>query len=170
MTQELNATANPTESPGSEQAVGAGLAATVGDTLRGLRIARGLSLEEVSSRIKFAPRQIDALENEQWEKLPTGASLRGLIRSYARLLETDPAAIVSLVESQVGGLSSPGSVHRVSRTIPVAVGGPGEDRSGTPWGWLLVIVALVVVLAGYAFWQQWFSASWLPSWLSGGNS
>ena len=168
MTQELNATANSTESTVPSQTASAGTT-TVGEALRGLRVAKGWSLEEVSTRIKFSSRQIQALENEQWDKLPKGVSLRGLVRSYARLLETDPAAIVSSVESQVGVLTAPGSVHRVSRTIPVAVSTRGDDRSATPWGWLLVIIVLLVALAAYAFWQHWLPADWLPSWLSGGN-
>lgn len=169
MTQNLDGTALSTETPAFNQTASAMSTVTVGHALKGLRVAKGWSLEEVSSRIKFSPRQIDALENEQWDKLPKGVSLRGLIRSYARLLDTDAAAIVSSVESQIGALSSPGTVHRASRTTPVAVGARSDDRRGTPWGWLLVIVALVVLLAIYAVWQQWLPAGWLPSWLSGGN-
>ncbi|OZI51377.1 helix-turn-helix domain-containing protein [Bordetella genomosp. 4] len=167
MTQELNAAALSKESATPAQPANAGTTATVGQALKDLRVAKGWSLEDVSSRIKFAPRQIQALEGEQWDKLPKGVSLRGLVRSYARLLDTDPAAIVSSVESQVGALSSPGSVHRVSRTIPVAVSGHSDSRSSVPWGWLLVIVVLLAVLGGYAFWQGWLPADWLPSWLSG---
>ncbi|MET0185381.1 MAG: helix-turn-helix transcriptional regulator, partial [Achromobacter sp.] len=60
-----------------DPAGGAGVPTTLGGSLRALRQTRGWSLEEVSSRIKFAPRQIDALENERWDELPTGVSLRG---------------------------------------------------------------------------------------------
>lgn len=170
MTQELNATGISTESTVSEPGADAASAKTVGQALRALRVARGWSLEDVSNRIKFSPRLVSALEDEQWDKLPKGVSLRGLIRSYARLLDTDADAIVTSVESQVGALSAPGSVHRVSRTVPVAVSGRHDERSGTPWGWLLTIAALLVVLGAYAFSQQWLPADWLPSWLSGGNS
>jgi cytoskeleton protein RodZ len=169
MTQDLNVAALSTDFSATEQTTSSSLTGSVGQTLRSLRLARGLSLDEVTERIKFSQRQIEALENEDWEKLPKGVSLRGLIRSYARLLETDEAPLVSSVESLVGTLSSPGSVHRESRTIPVAVGASGESRGGTSWGWMLVIIALVGVLAVYAFWQQWFPADWLPSWLTGGN-
>lgn len=169
MTQDLNTAALPTDFSVAGQVMNSGVTGSVGQSLKSLRLAKGLSLEDVSGRIKFSNRLIDALEKEQWDKLPKGVSLRGLIRSYSRLLETDEAAIVSSVESHVGTLSSPGSVHRESRTIPVAVGASGDSRGGTSWGWLLVILALVVVLAIYALWQQWFPAGWLPTWLSGGN-
>jgi len=167
MTQELNATATSTESTASSQTAAASTT-SVGHALKGLRQAKGWSLDEVSTRIKFSPRQIQALEEEQWEKLPKGVSLRGLVRSYARLLETDSAAIVSSVESQVGTLTSPGIVHRPSRTVPVAVTARGDDRAA-PWGWWVVIAVLLIALAAYALWQHWLPADWLPSWLSGGK-
>jgi len=170
MTQDLSATALSSQTPAAELARATGTTSSTGQALKSLRVAKGLSLDDVSARIKFSQRQIEALESEQWDKLPKGVSLRGLIRSYTRLLEIDEAPFVSFVESQVGALSLPGSVHRESRTIPVAVGASGEHRSGTSWGWLFVIVALMVVLAIYAVWQQWFPAGWLPSWLSSGNS
>lgn len=165
MTQELDATAASTDS-GQTAAAGS---ATVGQALRGLRLARGWSLDEVSSRIKFSTRQIQSLEDEQWDNLPKGVSLRGLVRSYARLLETDEAAIVASVENQVGSLATPSAVYRMPRTAPVAVTPRGEAHGGIPWGWLLVIVILLAVLVAYAVWQGWLSADWLPSWLSSEN-
>lgn len=168
MTQEHNAAALSSESLIPEQTASAALTHSVGQALRDLRVAKGWSLEDISSRIKFSPRLIQALEDEQWDKLPKGMSLRGLVRSYARLLETDPAAIVASVESHVGTLNAPGSVHRASRTVPVAVSGQADSR-GAPWGWIVVILALLIVLGGYALWQGWLSADWLPSWLSGKN-
>ncbi|CAM3748892.1 helix-turn-helix domain-containing protein [Bordetella tumulicola] len=171
MTQELDALALSTESNSQEQAARVDTSTPVGQALRSLRVAKGWSLDDVSSRIKFSPRQIQALEDEQWDKLPKGVSLRGLVRSYARLLDTDAAAIVSSVESQVGVLSAPGSVHRESRTvpIPVAVSGRSDSRSAAPWGWLWVILALLVALGAYAIWQGWLPADWLPGWLSSAN-
>ncbi|MVW72221.1 RodZ family helix-turn-helix domain-containing protein [Bordetella sp. 15P40C-2] len=170
MTEGLNSAAipaRPTTSPAAAKTDGV---VSVGESLKTLRAARGLSLEDVSERIKFAPRQIEALEAEQWDKLPKGMSLRGLVRSYARLLETDPAALIASVESHVGALSAPGSVHRESRTVPVAVNGSGEDRGGSSWGWTFIILALLAGLFAYAIWQHWIPADWLPSWLAGAQS
>ena len=166
MTQELNATATSTDS-GSTATTNP---VAVGQALRDLRLAKGWSLEEVSSRIKFSVRQIQSLEEEHWDKLPKGVSLRGLIRSYARLLETDAAAIVASVESQVGAVASPSVVDRMPRTPPVTVSARGDSHGGVPWGWLLVIVILLIAFGVYAVWQDWLPADWVPSWLSGKKS
>ncbi|MCD0501920.1 helix-turn-helix domain-containing protein [Bordetella petrii] len=163
MTQEVDTAAPRPESPMQAQAQ----AQTVGQALQALRMARGWSLDEVSSRIKFSSRQIEALENEQWAKLPKGVSLRGLIRSYARLLDADASAIVASLEGQINLAPTPASGYRVPRAAPVPVHAHDDHRGAIPWGWLLIIVALLVVLLAYAFWQGWLPAEWLPvSWFS----
>ena len=78
----------------------ASAAGNVGSALRTLRQSKGWSLDEVSSRIKFSTKQIEALENEAWADLPKGVSLRGLVRNYARLLGADSQAIVDSLDSQ----------------------------------------------------------------------
>jgi len=159
MTQQLDTAVLQPETPAQ--------AATVGQALQALRLAKGWSLEEVSSRIKFSSRQIHALENEQWAKLPSGVSLRGLIRSYARLLDTDPSAIVASLEAQIAAAPAAAPVGRVPRTVPVPVSAHDDDRGAMPWGWLLIILALLVALVAYAFWQGWLPADWLPTaWFS----
>jgi len=140
----------------------------VGGALRELRKARGWSLDEVSSRIKFSTKQIDALEEERWSDLPTGVSLRGLIRNYARLLGADAEAIVESLDPKVrvtGPLRrSPGSLDS-AHSIGAA---PMEDdrASSTSWGWLLAIVLVLAAGLAYAFWQGWLPQHWLAfDWL-----
>ena len=65
MTQELaSAAVSETSAAGTGK---------IGSALRAARI-KGWSVDEVSSRIKFSARQIEALENEQWADLPSGVS------------------------------------------------------------------------------------------------
>ena len=72
----------------------------VGTVLARAREAAGLPLEEAARRLKFAPRQLDALERGEWGRLPGGAAVRGMVRKYALLLELDGDALVAKVESQ----------------------------------------------------------------------
>ncbi|OZI30227.1 transcriptional regulator [Bordetella genomosp. 10] len=151
--------------PVSETAAQAGNE-SVGAALRSLRVSKGWSLEEVASRIKFAPRQIDALENEKWADLPTGISLRGLIRSYARLLGADPQAIIASLDPHMSA-AHPASL--VQGPLHSATGGAhvDEDRgSSSSWGWLIVILVVVAAGLAYAYWQGWLPQHWVPAWLS----
>ena len=58
----------------------------VGEVLARARAALGLTISDVALQLKFAPRQIEALEQERFEQLPPGMFSRGMVRAYARLL------------------------------------------------------------------------------------
>jgi cytoskeleton protein RodZ len=68
---------------------------SVGAALREARMRQGLSVAEISNRIKFAPRQIEALEADDFAHLPEIAFVRGFVRSYARSLQLDPANLLA---------------------------------------------------------------------------
>lgn len=70
---------------------------SVGQLLRTAREAQGLSVNDVANRIKFASRQIDWLEADDFVRLPEAAFVRGFVRSYARMLGLDPAYALSLL-------------------------------------------------------------------------
>lgn len=93
---------------------------SVGKTLREAREQLGLSLNDVSNRIKFAARQIEALEADDYAHLPEAAFVRGFVRSYARLLVLDPAHLLSgLPTSHMKG-SSAQEVKSVDIPLPSA--------------------------------------------------
>lgn len=93
---------------------------SVGKTLREAREQLGLSLNDVSNRIKFAARQIEALEADDYAHLPEAAFVRGFVRSYARLLQLDPAHLLSgLPTSHMKG-SSAQEVKSVDIPLPSA--------------------------------------------------
>lgn len=74
---------------------------SVGRTLREAREHSGMSVSEVSSRIKFAPRQIEALETDDFAQLPEIAFVRGFVRSYARLLVLDEEALLAALPQAI---------------------------------------------------------------------
>lgn len=68
---------------------------SVGTTLREARISQGLTVADVASSIKFAPRQVEALEADDFSHLPELAFVRGFVRSYARLLQIDEVPLLN---------------------------------------------------------------------------
>lgn len=136
-------------------------ASGVGATLLSLREARGLSRGEVSGRLKFSSRQIEALETEQWDILPHGVPLRGFVKNYARFLEADVDALLVMLDRQVGAttpreaaVSSAASLGNTD--VPLHV-----ESSSRPWGWLVIILVLVFVAVFYALERGWVPDSWL---------
>jgi cytoskeleton protein RodZ len=118
----------------------------VGTTLKEARQAAGLGLEDVARRLKFAPRQLDALERGEWGRLPGGAAVRGMVRQYARLLELDGNA---LVERAGQGAPLPEQLaQRFQQPVPFSV---GSRRSNVAY--IALSLVLLVVVGAVAY--QW---------------
>lgn len=132
----------------------------VGAALRQLREARRLSISDVSARVKFSGRQIEALENERWNELPRGVSLRGMVKNYARFLEADAKALLVMLDNQVGNTAPQPTVAPRQRPeqADLAIHAEPVHR---PWGWMLVIIVLVFVAGFYAVESGWIPESWL---------
>lgn len=142
--------------------------AGLGLSLQALRKARRLSLSDVSARLKFSTRQLDALENERWDELPKGLPLRGLVKNYARFLEADPAPLIHMLEAQAGDSAAhPSAAPPRSARREVDMPLDAEPRQGS-WGWLLVILIVLLVGGFYAIERglvpdSWLVAEWLKS-------
>lgn len=149
----------------SPQSAGSGTASLdgegIGPTLRRLREAKNLTPADVCMRLKFSQRQLNALESEQWEQLPDGPSLRGFVRNYARYLEADVDAMMTLLEHAVGRpvtafVDARAAARLAPGELPV-----DEGPSRRSWAWLLVILVVVLVAIFYAFDRGWVPDSWL---------
>lgn len=78
-----------------DTAAGEQTSLNVGKTLREAREALGMSVHDIAERTKFAPRQVEALEANDFSSLPTATFLRGFVRSYARVLQIDEASLLA---------------------------------------------------------------------------
>jgi len=65
-----------------------------GERLKRERELREVTLEEITSATRIGPRFLEALENEEWEKLPGGVFNRGFVRSVARYLGLDEEVLL----------------------------------------------------------------------------
>src|ERR1035438_1175537 len=74
----------------------------VGETLRRERLKRNLDLEEISQELKISTRFLQAIENDQYDKLPGGIFAKSFVRQYARLLGLDEEAIAGEVQQALG--------------------------------------------------------------------
>ncbi len=68
-----------------------------GEFLAARRQQLNLSVEDVAMRVRLAARQIVALEANDFAALPGMATVRGFVRSYAKLLGLDPEPLVAML-------------------------------------------------------------------------
>ncbi|WP_194270546.1 helix-turn-helix domain-containing protein [Glaciimonas soli] len=123
---------------------------SVGAQLANARKQHGWAVEDVASQLKLAPRQIDAIEQDNYNALPTMVMTRGYIRSYAKLLGLDPAAILPSTASATdtaGAFSSSQHGGNTSRSLAQSnIPFESEGRISVKW----IVVGVAVVLAAIA--------------------
>ena len=109
-----------------------------GERLKRERELREVSLKEVTVATRIGTRFLEALENEDWNKLPGGVFNRGFVRAIARYLGLDEENLLAEYDMARGGDPS----ADVS-TIP-------ENRIPSPPKWILpaAIFAALLIIAG----------------------
>jgi cytoskeleton protein RodZ len=131
---------------------------SIGERLRRQRIQNRLSLEKISLETKIGVRLLEAIEAEQFEKLPGGVFRRSFVLQYARALGLDPEEIASELK-QLNEFD----VVPATPAPPVEVAVDDRLAFGLPlWGGVggstlgSLIAAVGVILACaliYSWWQ-----------------
>ena len=117
---------------------------SVGAQLADRRQQHGWSIEDVANQLKLAPRQIEAIEADNYAALPTIVMTRGYIRSYAKMLGLDPATIlpstvpVAAAKAQILGVQRSSTVFSESRMSLMG-------RNRVPYKWIFGGIVLVLV-------------------------
>ena len=117
-----------------------------GHALAEAREARGLSIDDMAMRLKFAPRQLEALEADRYDQLPGVAIVRGMVRNYARVLDIDAAPLIAELEQRLQ--AGPTAVRPSDMHIPIR-----EDKKD---GRVLLVLSLIVLIAVGAFALDWY--------------
>lgn len=126
--------------------------ASAGVLLAQARQTAGLSVDDVAGQLKLAPRQVAAIERDDFASLPGRTFVRGFIRNYARLVKLD-------VDTVLAAIPDDGTAQTPERALSTATGRSiGEiPRDSRPrpgmarWMVPLVLAAIVAVAAFYEF-------------------
>jgi cytoskeleton protein RodZ len=137
---------------------------SIGETLRRERIRRNLDLDHISRELKISPKLLEAIEAEQFQKLPGSVFAKSFVRQYAHLLGLDEEELAAEVQRT---LQPEPEVPRITEArqplaAPIQVPKVEEwetvgDR-GFSWGSPLTALALFVVAmlvcSGVYSWYQ----------------
>lgn len=111
-----------------------------GERLKRERELREVTLEEITSATRIGPRFLEALENEDWKKLPGGVFNRGFVRSVARYLGLDEEAFLAEYDL-AHGTQAPSPVEHPEDRIP----------SLPKWVPAAVVLGAIALLVGLYF-------------------
>ena len=136
---------------------------SVGDTLRRERLQRKLDLDQVSHELKISRKMLDAIEADQFERLPGSMFAKAFVRQYAGLLGLDAEALASQVQRTI----EPPALQIVEKGRPAvtpievprveewnSVGDRGFRLSGSLPAAALVVVVMLICSAVYAWLQR----------------
>ena len=145
-----------TEPPANARAAGGALppAATAGALLGAGREASGLSIDAVAQQLKLAPRQVRALEEDDYSHLPGRTFVRGFVRNYARLIQLDPDQVLGALPA---GAAAPAlDAPTLQQTAPTMGELPTTDHSKPGWArWAIPLtLAAIVAAAGVYEWLR----------------
>jgi cytoskeleton protein RodZ len=111
-----------------------------GERLKRERELREVTLQEITSATRIGPRFLEALENEDWEKLPGGVFNRGFVRSIARYLGLDEEVMLGDYDMALGA------------QVPAAEENPEEKKSPqSRWKPALIALFLIALLGGAVY-------------------
>lgn len=119
-----------------------------GRVLRAEREALGVTTRDVAETLNLSINMVEAIEADDYERMPAVVFARGYIRAYARLLDLDPEPIVARYpESGVAndspeGVQAAGLAERLRRHPQLVTGG------------LAVLALLLVLIIGAWLWPD----------------
>ncbi len=117
-----------------------------GENLRREREMRGVSLEEISSATKISMRFLEAIEREEFSKLPGGIFSRSFVRTYARYLGLDEERVVAEYQ-----LAAHPQMDFDLRRMPGGRSISEHPATRTPL--VATLVAVVLLAGGYALFR-----------------
>jgi len=112
-----------------------------GERLKRERELREVSLDELTKATRISQRFLEALENEDWAKLPGGVFGRAFVRTIARYLGLDEEALLAEYDLARGD-----TAQTVRPLKP-------EERIPSPPTWvpLAALLGLLAILAGLVY-------------------
>jgi cytoskeleton protein RodZ len=108
-----------------------------------------LTVTEIALRLKFSPKQIEALEADRYDALAGPAFVRGMVRAYAKLVGADADALVA--ELRASPLTPIGPTVTGPRGMGVPL--PRKPRKGSL---AYVVLSILVVVAVGGVLAEWF--------------
>ena len=121
-----------------------------GGALRTARESQGLSIQDIASRLRLGPKQIEALETDNFAALPEPTIVRGFIRNYAKQLKISAEPLLDAYNVLVPN----SDLHRLI-VKPSANMKMTSHKKPKPGRYLLLGLAALLGLGAWLFYQSY---------------
>ena len=141
------------------QEVAPAAAVSAGALLRQARQAQGVALEDLAATLKVPVEKLQALEDEDWQRLPDVVFLRALAQTICRTLHLEAAPVLALLpQHKVTALAPQGGLNAPMRErgVPSIL---ATNTKHSPWPW--VVLLLIVLGGGGYLGVQWMAPEWV---------
>lgn len=141
------------------QEVAPAAAVSAGALLRQARQAQGVALGDLAATLKVPVEKLQALEDEDWQRLPDVVFLRALAQTICRTLHLEAAPVLALLPQQKVTALAP----QVGLNAPMRERGVpsilATKTQHSPWPW--VVLLLIVLGGGGYLGVQWMAPEWV---------
>jgi cytoskeleton protein RodZ len=138
---------------------------SIGDTLRRQRQRNNFDIPKIARELKISTRFIEAMEQDDFAKLPGGVFTKSFVRQYASFLGLDAEELASEVQRALEPEPEVSQPSHVSRPeVPgiqmdgltgwQSVGQPGVSVPSWARAGLLLVVLMMVCSGVYRWWQR----------------
>lgn len=123
----------------------------LGTALRSARESLGMDVDDAARKLCLSPRQLSALESDDFAALPSPAFTRGFIRNYARLLNLDPNPLLEHYREILPQQPEVAAISLQTEGIPIQI---KEGKS-----WILYLLASILIGVGGGAWMAYMEWS-----------
>lgn len=119
---------------------------SIGEQLRRAREEKGLTIEQIATKLNLTSQVVKALEQDDEAHLPDNVFTRGYVRSYAKLVQLDATAL--LVGAKEVGIRENKGIKSVQEMKTSRHGSRGRF-------WLFAFICLAILVGlGYYWWYE----------------
>jgi cytoskeletal protein RodZ len=136
---------------------------SLGELLRETRTLQGITLEEVADETKISPKNLQAMEGNDFANLPAEAFARGFYALYAKTLDLDAAEVLTMYRRERRNLPKE-SHEKLPPPYKLAqnVRNLADPPNSLPFAYFGLILLLLLVFGAFLCWYfSWNPASYL---------
>ncbi|MGY3766708.1 helix-turn-helix domain-containing protein [Vagococcus vulneris] len=139
---------------------------TIGEKLKNARIENGLTIGDLQRITKIQRRYLEALEDNDFDAIPSDYYLRTFIKQYAEVVGLNPRPLLRRVEGNSGihEQASPSIPVQGSRRVKHSNAASKRNLFKTyiPVVTLVIVVIAIISTIGYAVWKDSKSGPLVP--------